>query len=591
MWPENVKIVSFGLFKLDLSSRELLTKGNRISLGKNAFKLLVLLLKAEKRVVKNEEIVDELWGEHPGGPDLLRGAIKELRDKMEDFEKRIIETIRDLGYRISLLVSFEGLAGVSGVTSTTPNETRLAVLPFTGLNEKIGLLDEMTVDMIRRFRRLAQGRFGVKDAQTVRDYSPSGKTDEEIGRDLGVEYYFKTEVSRGEEGLLHLDELLMHATDSVKVWSGSDDIRDDQMVPLRSELASALKSRVPMLPLSEALLEELAAKQGVNLDARHSYTEGRLCLERRTQQGMVDACKHFEEAIRAIEHDPNYARALARLADAYLLRGLAGFPGDDPRKMAERAHEFADRALEINSELAEALAAKATIYFRFDWEWLKADAAFKEAIAADPNYPTSHHWYAIYLNCMRRHEDAKREAERARSLSDRSAIIFADSAWPYYNKGEYDQAIRQCDSALEISPKFWLAHSIKGLVLHEAGKHDKAIEEYTAALESSPNDPRLLARMASAYASCNRPDDARQVLSRLEDLLKEGRKSHYFIAIAYAGLGDVDKATDSLDQAFKEKSPSFVFADLDPGLKSLHKNAKFEEIVSRLGKPPSGQRL
>ena len=55
-----------------------------------------------------------------------------------------------------------------------------------------------------------------------------------------------------------------------------------------------------------------------------------------------------------------------------------------------------------------------------DWDWQAAKVAFGDAIAADPNYPTTHHWYAIYLNCMRRHEDAKKELSRARSLSDLS---------------------------------------------------------------------------------------------------------------------------------------------------------------------------
>lgn len=52
-----------------------------------------------------------------------------------------------------------------------------------------------------------------------------------------------------------------------------------------------------------------------------------------------------------------------------------------------------------------------------------AEREFHQALELTPNYAQAHHWYAVYLANMGKHEEAIREAERARELDPLSLLM------------------------------------------------------------------------------------------------------------------------------------------------------------------------
>ena len=92
----------------------------------------------------------------------------------------------------------------------------------------------------------------------------------------------------------------------------------------------------------------------------------------------------------------------------------------------QRARAAAQKAVELDPNLAEAHTSLAFAEF---WRFLDAtdaDREFRRAIELDPNLARAHHWYATFLIQILRPEEALAEIERARQLDPSSKAILAD---------------------------------------------------------------------------------------------------------------------------------------------------------------------
>jgi tetratricopeptide (TPR) repeat protein len=68
-----------------------------------------------------------------------------------------------------------------------------------------------------------------------------------------------------------------------------------------------------------------------------------------------------------------------------------------------------------------------------DWNWGKAEASFRQALALNPNYPTAHQWYAEYLAAMGRSAEALDQIGQAQQLDPASMVVRAARAWILYH--------------------------------------------------------------------------------------------------------------------------------------------------------------
>ena len=107
-----------------------------------------------------------------------------------------------------------------------------------------------------------------------------------------------------------------------------------------------------------------------------------------------------------------------------------------------------------DENLAEAHTSLALIAENYDWDWQTAGKEFRRAIELDPNYPTAHQWYAEYLAWQGRFDEALAESERARQLDPLSLIISADRAAILYYSRQYDRAIEQLRTVLDMESRF-----------------------------------------------------------------------------------------------------------------------------------------
>jgi two-component system, OmpR family, response regulator RegX3 len=103
--PRNARrVITVGDIRLDSDARTVTRRGDPVTLAAREFDLLARLMADAGRVVRREQIMDEVWDAHWfGSTKSLDVHIAWLRKKLEDdpAQPRYITTIRGVGFRFA----------------------------------------------------------------------------------------------------------------------------------------------------------------------------------------------------------------------------------------------------------------------------------------------------------------------------------------------------------------------------------------------------------------------------------------------------------------------------------------------------------
>ncbi len=248
---------------------------------------------------------------------------------------------------------------------------------------------------------------GIINALTnVRDLQVTGRTSAfrfkdkdlgipEIGEQLNVEAVLEGSILKSGNRIL-ITAQLVKVSDGFHLWSEEYDRELKDVIDIRAEISMKIVEalKVKLLDKEKTALEKRYTE---NTEAWNLYKKGRLFWNKRTEDGFIKSIEFFEQALKK---DPDYALAYAGIADSYNLLGFYNFM--NPDDAYPKAKVAAKKALEIDDTLGEAHNSLAWFSQFYDFDWLTAEREFKTAIYLNPNYATSHHWYAVYLMAMGR---------------------------------------------------------------------------------------------------------------------------------------------------------------------------------------------
>lgn len=457
----------------------------------------------------------------------------------------------------------------------------VAVLPFVNMSrseEDEYFCDGMTEELISALARVE----GLRVPARTSSFAFKGKQLDvrEIGCALGVGTILEGSLRRSGSRL-RVTVQLVGVEDGYHLWSDSFDREMEDVFVIQDEIAEAvvttLKGHLTGRPGS------LVRRGTDSLAAYEGYLKGRYCWNRRTETGLRTSISHFQEAIR---QDPTYVQAYAGLADSYALRGIAEYGMAPPDEVMPRARAAARHALEIDAGSAEAQTTLAHVTYAYEWDWDEADRAFQEAIALDPDYAFSHHWYALFLSAMERHDEAVAEELRARDLEPLSLIINKNVGTILYYAGRLDEALEEYRKALELEPTFTRTHYFYGLALVARGDVEQALAEFRIAVNSDPTNTVLQASLGHALGVAGEYDEAEAILTNLNRVAQQGRYVPALNrAIVLLGMRRPDRALDWLERALEERSSWLVSARVDPTFDQLRDHPRFQKIVEAVGLP------
>lgn len=139
-------------------------------------------------------------------------------------------------------------------------------------------------------------------------------------------------------------------------------------------------------------------------DVRYALAKAKHFWNKRTPLDITRSVEYFR---RAIEMDAECAVAWAGLAEAYVVTGILG--SQSPHQSFPAAKIAAAKALTLDDRAVEAHTALADVYKLYEWDWKRAERAYRRALDVDRDYAGAHHWYAQLLAVLSRHQEAPRD--------------------------------------------------------------------------------------------------------------------------------------------------------------------------------------
>jgi TolB-like protein/Flp pilus assembly protein TadD len=455
----------------------------------------------------------------------------------------------------------------------------LAVLPFENLSrdpDNAYFADGIQDEILTRLSKIADLK--VISHTSTQHYKSAPKNLPEIAKQLGVAHILEGSVQKSGDSVRVNVQLIKAANDS-HLWADTYDRRLTDIFSVESEVAKAIADTLKA-KLTGAEEQLIAARPTSDLTAYELYLKGRVLWGKRGGDNIRQAIAFYEQAI---VRDPNYARAYAGLAEAYVI--LPIYTDASAREAYAKAKAAALKALQLDDKLAEAHNALAMVLFLY-LDIAGSIPEFQRAIALNPNYATAHHWYGFNpLSTLGRFDEAIAESKRAVELDPLSPVINSDLGSNLMVARRYDEAIAQLRKTLEIDPTFSLAHGALGEALQFKGDLPGAIAEYTKAQELGA-DPRIRVLLAAAKAQSGDKDAAVRMLAELEEASRNREIPGAQRAVLYTSLGNRTEAIRCLEQSVADHdSQDVAWIKVYPKWDPLRGDPRFEALVQKVVGP------
>lgn len=92
-----------GIFSIDDEQKQITYQGEILTLTRTEYKLLRYFIQHKNKVLSKEAILNAVWGyDYYGNENVVEAYIKTLRQKLQDPEHQVIQTLRGFGYKLDV---------------------------------------------------------------------------------------------------------------------------------------------------------------------------------------------------------------------------------------------------------------------------------------------------------------------------------------------------------------------------------------------------------------------------------------------------------------------------------------------------------
>ncbi|HEU0209430.1 MAG TPA: tetratricopeptide repeat protein [Candidatus Udaeobacter sp.] len=477
------------------------------------------------------------------------------------------------------------------------SEKSIAVLPFENLSDDKsnayfaeGIQDEI----LTRLSKIAALK--VISRTSTQKYQSAPDNLREVGNQLGVAHILEGSVQKIANAA-HINVQLIRSATDEHVWAESYNRKLDDVFSVEGEVATAIAEQLNAR-LTGAEQKQITDKPTNNPAAYDAYLRG-LAIEQ--NEYGYESYRHAAAAYaQAVQLDPKFALAWARLA---VLRSFLFFNTIERNVNTPAAvQEAADRAMALAPEAGESWIARGAYHYRVLRDFQGAVAAYQEAQRRLPNNTFLLQNLAYVLRRIGRWQDAEPNYKKAIELDPRDVSLLSSLGGEFYGYlRRFDDALAAVDRSLQISPDSETAHAIKAGILQNEGRLPEAAQALARVAESSTDDYVIGSRITQAMYErdfdrairvieqkvnsipagqpfdsiteialvqlgflqewSGRHADAQQSFARAIQSMKptpdtvvapEANGLPEFLALAYAGLGQKQKALEQAEQAVKD---------------------------------------
>ncbi len=238
----------------------------------------------------------------------------------------------------------------------------------------------------------------------------------------------------------------------------------------------------------------------------------------------------------------------------------------------------------LDEYLADPHASLGAYHCWFTWDWSAAEREFKRAIELNPAYMNGYHWYAsIFLLARNRFDEALEAERKALELEPMTMVVRASFTWINYQARRFEEAAANGFEVVEIDPNFVLGRFYLGITLAQLHRYDEAIGQLKAAVELTTGGSLVRAALANVYAVAGFREAAEEILADLQTYPTNKDVSPFFLALIYAGLGDVERTLQMLEATVEERFCWASYLKSEPAFDWLRKEKRYQDLLQKMG--------
>ena len=448
---------------------------------------------------------------------------------------------------------------------------RLAVLPFTDLSpegDQQYFCDGIAEEILNRLVNLEELKVcGWISASMLSSQNLSVL---ETGERLNVSRLLTGSVRRSDDQL-RITVQLVDAGDGFHIWSNTYASGLHNLFEIQDEISMSV---LEALKLEMGLAEkELVTRRSTwSLKADDYFKRGRYLQLKGKAESMQKSMEYFS---KAVEIDPNFALAYSHMAMGYTVtKSLYGIPIDEA---FARAEGYIEKALSIDSTLAEPYCARGMLYLDRDFNLERAIKEFEKAIELQPNFALGHVMYSGLSLLMGDTTAARRSARIALDIDPLSCLTNESMFRVHKMLGEYSAAAEQLGRLLDLYPDYKLAESYH-YFLALAGREEEAFEALYGYLEKTIDAEAkedILAAISRSYSE----DGYKAALGRYVEHFSTQIPAWTLIEY-HIFLKEHNKALARLKELISRKESQGVKGGINYVLMMLRMNPKLRELES-----------
>jgi adenylate cyclase len=362
-----------------------------------------------------------------------------------------------------------------------PDKPSIVVLPFVNMSEDPGqeyFSDGLTEDLTSDLSQISS--LFVIARHSAFTYKGKAIKVQDVSREMGVRYVLEGSVRKANDQI-RVTAQLIDGTTGGHLWSERYDRPLTDIFALQDEIRQkiVIALKVKLTPEEQ---ERFRRAPTTNLEAYSYYLRGQEYFFRFTKETILRARKMFE---RAIELDPQYAAAYARLGGTYRREWIGGW-NQDPQAL-DRAFEFAQQAVTLDDSLALAHSVLGLVY-QWKGQYNQAIAEGERAVTLAPNNAESYIWLAGILGPAGRAEEGIEVAKKAMRLNPHAPPDYICAlGFAYHTAWQNEEAIATFKRCLLFNPDQMNAHLGLTCSYSDVGRYEEARMQAAELLRVSPN--------------------------------------------------------------------------------------------------------
>ncbi len=456
----------------------------------------------------------------------------------------------------------------------------VAVLPFINMSndpEQEYFSDGMAEEILNSLSHLKD----LRVAGRTSSFQFKGKNIDlrEIGQKLGVGTVLEGSV-RKQGNKLRITAQLISVEDGFHLWSEKYDRNMDDIFAIQDEIAFAITEnlKVILLEKEKAIITKSYTH---NTEAYEFYLRGRFYLNKRF---LFQSLEQFK---KAVEIDPDFAKAHAGLADAYVILGFYNYL--PAKEVMPKARDAADAAIRLDNSLCEPYCSLGMYYASYEWNWKEAKNSFLKSIQLNPRYVQSHVWFGHYYLCWieGKIEEGERHLNIAIELEPYNAMSYINKYAVLFTAGKFEEAFLTAKRGYDLDPDSVIGNRIMGLAYFYKKQYAEATEYLEFASKLSNYAAFNQVDLIRLYTSIGLLEKARTVMEDLKLRLRTGKYvSSCIMSFAYGFLEDIDEAINWLERSHEEHDAYLCILQYYPWVPiKLRQDLRFNSFMSKMNFP------